>query len=123
MRSNLLDRPEVPLFHQASGRLTPQQVHNDYLEVPASGGIVGVALFVWFATVLVNQSRKTLNATDGLHRAAASGAIIALVGVAVHSMVDFGLHITANALVFVTLVAILSLEAMTPPARPSEVAG
>ena len=98
-------------------------MHNDYLEVPASGGIVGVALFVWFATVLVNQSRKTLNATDGLHRAAASGAIIALVGVAVHSMVDFGLHITANALVFVTLVAILSLEAMTPPARPSEVAG
>jgi O-antigen ligase len=114
---------EVPMFHQASGRLTPQQAHNDYLEVLASGGIVGVGLFTWFAIVLLNQARKALNATDGFQRAVASGAIIALVGVAVHSIVDFGLHITANALVFVALLAILSLNALAPPARPAEVAG
>jgi hypothetical protein len=114
---------EVPLFHQASGRLTPQQAHNDYLEVLASGGIVGVALLIWFALVTVRQARDALTATDGFQRAVASGAIIALVGVAVHSMVDFGLHITLNALVFVALLAILSLKAMTPPARPGEVAG
>ncbi len=103
---------EVPLFHQASGRLTPQQAHNDYLEVLASGGIAGVALFIWFAIVVVSQVRKALSAPDGFQRAVASGAIIALVGVSVHSMVDFGLHITANALVFVALLAILSLKAM-----------
>jgi O-antigen ligase len=114
---------EVPLFHQASGRLTPQQAHNDYLEVLASGGIVGVALLIWFAVVVVRQARKALSATDGFQRAVASGAIVALIGVAVHSTVDFGLHITANALVFVALVAILSLKAMTPPARPTELAG
>jgi O-antigen ligase len=114
---------EVPLFHQASGRLTPQQAHNDYLEVLASGGLVGVGLFVWFAIALVNQARKTLNATDGFQRAVASGAIIALAGVAVHSIVDFGLHITANALVFVALLAILSLDALPPRARPPQVSG
>jgi O-antigen ligase len=114
---------EVPLFHQASGRLTPQQAHNDYLEVLASGGIVGVGLLVWFAIVVVRQARKALSASDGFQRAVASGAIIGLVGVAVHSMVDFGLHITANALVFVALVAILGLKAMTPRSRPGEVAG
>ena len=114
---------EVPVFHQASGRLTPQQAHNDYLEVLASGGIAGVALLAWFAIVIVRQARKALSVTDGFQRAVASGAIIGLAGVAVHSMVDFGLHITLNALVFVALVAILGLKAITPPARPTEVAG
>jgi O-antigen ligase len=114
---------EVPVFHQASGRLTPQQAHNDYLEVLASGGIAGVALLAWFAIVIVRQAGKALSVTDGFQRAVASGAIIGLVGVAVHSLVDFGLHITINALVFVALVAILGLKAITPPARPNEFAG
>ena len=114
---------EVPLFHQASGRLTPQQAHNDYLEVLASGGIAGVALLIWFAFAVVRHARNALTATDEFQRAVASGAIIALVGVAVHSVVDFGLHITVNALVFVALVAILSLKGMTPPSGPAEVAG
>lgn len=114
---------EVPVFHQASGRLTPQQAHNDYLEVLASGGIVGVALFVWFAIAVVSQARRAMNALDGFQRAAACGAAIAIVGVAVHSIFDFGLHITANALVFVALLSILSLSAITPPTRPASVAG
>ena len=109
------------MFHQASGRLTPQQAHNDYLEVLASGGIIGVALLVWLAIVLVSQARKALNATDGFQRAVVSGALIALVGVAVHSIVDFGLHITANALVFVALLAIVSINPLARAGRASGV--
>ncbi len=114
---------EVPLFHQASGRLTPQQAHNDYLEIFASGGMIGVALLVWFGIVLAKQARKTLNATEGFQRAAACGATIALVGVAVHSIVDFGLHITANAAVFVALLAVLSLKVLAPGSRSDEIPG
>ena len=33
-----------------------------------------------------------------------------MAGIAVHSVVDFGLHITVNALVLMALLAILSLE-------------
>jgi hypothetical protein len=40
----------------------------------------------------------------------AVGAIIGIVGVGVHSLVDFGLHITCNALVFVMLLALLSVN-------------
>jgi len=112
---------EVPQFHQGSGKLVPQQAHNDYLEVLASGGVVGIGLLAWFAVMVVRQARQALTVTDGFQRAVAGGAIIGLVGVAVHSMVEFGLHITLNALVFVALVAILSLKAMT--SRPEEVAG
>lgn len=114
---------EVPQFHQGSGKLVAQQAHNDYLEVLASGGVVGIGLLGWFVVMVLRQARQALTVTDGFQRAVAGGAIIGLVGVAIHSIVDFGLHITINALVFVALIAVLSLKAMTSPARPDEVAG
>lgn len=103
---------EVPVYHSASGVLTPEQAHNDYLELLASGGVVGAFLFVWFVVVLVRQARQSVNDSEGFQRAVVLGTIISVVGVGVHSIVDFGLHITVNALVFVALLAILSLKTM-----------
>jgi hypothetical protein len=102
----------VPVYHSASGVLTPQQAHNDYLELLASGGVLGAGLFVWFIVALIRQARQSVSAGRGLQRAVVLGTIISLVGVGVHSIVDFGLHITINALVFVVLLAILSLKSM-----------
>ena len=101
---------EIPQYHDASGVMTPQQAHNDYLEIIASGGIIGLALLLWFIASVVKQARKSLSAEDHFYNAICSGAIIGIVGVAVHSVVDFGLHITINALIFVMLLSILSLE-------------
>jgi O-antigen ligase len=101
---------EAPVFHEASGAVTPQQAHNDYLELLASGGILGAALFIWFAVALIRQARESINGSEGFQRAVTLGAVIGMVGVGVHSMVDFGLHITSNAAVFVVLLAIISLK-------------
>jgi O-antigen ligase len=101
---------EVPAFHDGSGVLTPQQAHNDYLEVLASGGLIGAAILIWFGAALVIQTRHILRRVEGFQRAVCLGTIIALAGVAVHSLVDFGLHITVNALIVMILLAILSLE-------------
>lgn len=101
---------EAPVFHEASGSVTPQQAHNDYLELLASGGILGAALFIWFAVALIRQARDSVNGSEGFQRAVTLGAIIGMVGVGVHSIVDFGLHITINAEVFVVLLAIISLK-------------
>jgi O-antigen ligase len=101
---------EIATFHEGSGVLTPQQAHNDYLEVLASGGLVGAAILVWFAIALIRQTRRTIGASDGFQRAVSLGVIVAVAGVAVHSVVDFGLHITVNALVLMALLAILSLN-------------
>ena len=84
---------EVPVYHSASGVLTPQQAHNDYLELLASGGVLGAALFVWFVVALIRQARQSVKAAEGFQRAVVLGAIISLVGLGVHSLVDFGLHI------------------------------
>ena len=101
---------ELPYYHQASGVTTPQQAHNDYLEVLASGGLLGAALLIWFVVVLIKQARQSVRASEGFQRAAVLGAMVGLVGVGVHSLVDFGLHITSNSLVFVAMLAIISLD-------------
>jgi O-antigen ligase len=96
----------VPGFHDASGTMTPQEAHNDYLELLASGGLVGLALGVWFALVVLKRTRENLGSPNRFRRAACFGAAIGIAGVAVHSLVDFGLHTIVNALVFTTLIVI-----------------
>ena len=101
---------EIPAYHDASGVLSPQQGHNDYLELLASGGFIGLGLFAWFLVALILTARNALARFTGIQRVFAVGAIIGIVGVGVHSLVDFGLHITGNALVFVMLFALLSVN-------------
>jgi hypothetical protein len=67
-----------------------------------------MGFFVWFLVALVRRTRKALADFTGVQRAFAVGAIIGIVGVGVHSLVDFGLHITGNALVLVMLLGLLS---------------
>jgi O-antigen ligase len=96
----------IPAYHDASGILTPQEAHNDYLELLASGGVVGLVLGGWFAAVVFLRTRENLGAGSRFRRAACLGATIGIAGVAVHSLVDFGLHAIVNALVFTTLIVI-----------------
>ena len=96
----------VPRYHDASGRMTPQEAHNDYLEVLASGGLVAVAILGWFAVVLFRRTKENVFSSNRFRRAICFGAAIAIAGVAIHSIFDFGLHLIINAVVFTTLVAI-----------------
>jgi O-antigen ligase len=96
----------IPQYHNASGELTPQQAHNDYLELLASGGLIGVLLVLWFLFLFVKCARRSFQSKDSFRRAASMGASAGLFGVAVHSVVDFGLHVTINALIFTALVVI-----------------
>jgi O-antigen ligase len=100
----------IPKYHDASGKLTPQQAHNDYLEILASGGIIGLALCGWFVFALVSRARVQLSATDNFRRAASFGALVGLFGVAIHSLFDFGLHVIINALIFVILIVLATAE-------------
>lgn len=109
----------IPKYHDASGAITPQQAHNDYLELFASGGLVGLAIGGWFCGALIIAARrKILSAVDSFERAACFGALVGLFGVAIHSFFDFGLHITANGLLFVALVVIATRDV-----GPAQMAG
>lgn len=94
----------ITSYHRASGTLTPQQAHNEYLELLSSGGVIGFALGVWFIAVLFRNIREQLNSQNRFRGAVCFGATLGITGVAVHSLVDFGLHLLANALIFIVLV-------------------
>lgn len=96
----------ITAYHEASGLMTPQEAHNDYIELLSSGGLIGFAIGVWFAVTVVRIVRRNLSAGNGFQRAVRAGAVLGLAGVAAHSLVDFGLHIMINALVFITLIMI-----------------
>ena len=99
----------ITKYHRASGESTPQEAHSDYLELLASGGVIAVAMSVWFIVAFVRLARSTLRAANPAGRAVVLGAITGLLTVAVHSLVDFGLHITINAVVFTALLALVSI--------------
>jgi len=109
----------IPAYRDASGEWTPEQAHNDYLELLASGGLIGVAIGTWFIAVLIRRARKRLHATDSYRRATCVGALAGLFGAAVHSLFDYGLHITINALVFTVLVAIAVANGRVETKAPS----
>jgi len=111
----------ITKYHNASGSYTPQEAHNDYLELLASGGLVGSALLFWFAVRFVKSARNTLRVPHPWVRAAALGAITGIFGVMIHNFVDFGLHVTANALIFTALVAVAGCEGTPNTAQEAEI--
>ena len=96
----------ITAYHDASGLMTPQEAHNDYLELLSSGGVIGFAIGVWFVVVVIRKARENLLTDVGYMCAVRLGAILGIVGVAAHSLVDFGLHILVNAVVLLTLIMI-----------------
>jgi len=96
----------ISQYLNSSGDWTPQQAHNDYLELAASGGVVGVLICVWFFVIFLKLALERLRNISQFHRAMRYGALAGLFAVAVHSFFDFGLHITVNGLICILLVVI-----------------
>ena len=97
----------IPQFEKNSGHIKLEQAHNDYLDLAASGGLVGIVLAAWFVGAVVWSANARLSSRDRYRRAAALGAATGMLGVAVHSAVDFGLQVTGIAVVFTALLGIL----------------
>jgi O-antigen ligase len=97
----------------------PDRVHNDYLNLltdwGAVGGLIvlaGMATFVaglWATRKHVRRSEGDLGGRSRSNRFAFYiGASAGLLALAVHSFVDFNLHIPANAILGVTFLALLT---------------
>ena len=99
----------ITKYHKASGEFTPQQAHNDYLELLASGGLIGVAIGLWFIAGFCKTLLVRLRDRDRLAGAFSIGALAGIFAVAIHSIVDFGLHITINAHLFAALMVIATV--------------
>jgi O-antigen ligase len=96
----------IPRYLRSSGEWALQQAHNDYLEVLASGGVIGGALLAWFLSIFAKTTLNRPRSDSQSTRAVKCGAVAGLFAVAVHSLFDFGLHITVNSLICTALVVV-----------------
>jgi O-antigen ligase len=82
--------------------------HNDYLQILADCGVIGGALAVWFITLIFRAIWQGLKSQDALLAALALGGGAGIFAMLVHSLFDFNLQIPSNALLFLTLCAMVS---------------
>jgi len=99
-------------------QLRPDRVHNDYLNLLADWGTAGGIVVLAGATIFVaglaktwphvRRSESDFGSGQSNRFAFFLGAATGLLALAVHSMTDFNLHVPANALTGVALLALLS---------------
>jgi O-antigen ligase len=95
--------------------------HNDYLEALAETGLLGGICCAWFLGVLLVQSLERLRQFNNSFLGALQlSGFLACSGFLVHSLVDFNLHIPANALLFFLMahLATAEIQQTGQPATP-----
>jgi O-antigen ligase len=97
-----------PIYSQSDGSLQIGQAHNDYLQLVAEAGILGVILLLWFLGIVISQTFRGMQSSDPLMAALALGSGGSIVGMMVHSIFDFNLQLPSHALLLVFLTAVLA---------------
>ena len=90
-----------------NGTYRVEQVHNDYLQMLADGGVLAFACVVAFVVFLLGRGVRAIgHRSTGIDRSIVTGALAGCFGILVHSFFDFPLRTTANAFFFLLLVSI-----------------
>jgi len=103
------------------GRIV-NHTHNDYLEALAETGVLGGLCCLWFLGVLLLDSLRGLAELGSSFGAWLNlSGLVGCCGLLVHSLVDFNLHIPANALLFVVAAYLATTRLQASP--PGQIAG
>ena len=97
-------------YDTRNGLYRLEQAHNDYLQVFSDAGVVGGALAFAFVAILFYRGFVRAKSRDNFRRGIALAALGGCFGVLVHSFFDFTLHTTSNALLFLVLAALATLN-------------
>ena len=104
-----------PPYESAYDAKIVNHSHNDYLEALAETGVLGALCCIWFLAVLFIESVKGLKDLGGSFGAALNlSGLVGCCGLLVHSLVDFNLHIPANALLFFVSAHLATARLQTP---------
>jgi len=82
--------------------------HNDYFHFTSEVGLAVIPIIVWMMIALYRKGFKKLKNPSRLVRGTTLGALSGITAILFHSLVDFNLHIPANAILFTVLAAIVA---------------
>ena len=94
-------------YDSHSGLERVEQAHNDYLQVAADAGVVGVVIGLFFLFWLFRAGIAAVRTENLYRRGVAVGALAGCFAVLVHSIFDFVLHTTAISLLFISLMVLI----------------
>jgi O-antigen ligase len=97
-------------YDTRNGLFRLEQAHNDYLQVLADTGIIGALIALSFVIILFRRAYMRMQSGDDFRRGVALAAVGGCFAVLVHSMFDFTLHTTSNALLFLVLAALATMN-------------
>jgi hypothetical protein len=99
-------------------QMRPERAHNDYLNTLADWGLIGALLvaacwgtFYWQVFrgwKFVQRTQNDLLSKRSNKAAFVFGGAVGLLAILAHSVVDFNMHIPANAILVVTILALVS---------------
>lgn len=84
-----------------------EQAHNDYLQILADAGIIGLILAGFFIYRLFRTGLQNVKTENLFRRGVAVGAFAGCFAILVHSLFDFVLHTTAITFLFLTLASLV----------------
>ena len=95
-------------FDNHSGLERVEQAHNDYLQVAADAGVIGIIIGLFFLFTLFRGGLAAAKSDNTYRRGVAIGALAGCFAVLVHSIFDFVLHTTAISLLFIALMTLIA---------------
>jgi O-antigen ligase/tetratricopeptide (TPR) repeat protein len=102
-------RYAISRYADISGVTSPEQAHNDYLEIIACGGVVAFCAGFWALYIILRAVKFVWSTPDNsLCGSARQGILAAMCGISVHSFFDFGLQISANWIFLIVLIGIFT---------------
>ena len=104
--------PDIyPHFSNLSTNFQVGPAHNDYLQLLVETGALGFAMLLWFLLILFRSAFKKLKHFPGdANTTVTLAAVLGVIGILVHSVVDFNLQIPANAALFYVLCTVAAME-------------
>jgi len=97
-------------YDTRNGLFRLEQAHNDYLQILSDAGVVGAVLGLGFVVLLFYKAIQRAKSADDFRRGVALAGLSGCFGVLVHSFFDFTLHTTSNALLFLVLAALATVN-------------
>lgn len=105
-------------YDSRNGLFRLEQAHNDYLQVFSDGGIVLAVIAFAFVAILFWKAISRARSRDDFRRGVALASLSGCFAVLVHSFFDFTLHTTSNALLFLVLAALATINGRVEDAPP-----